>query len=324
MDASQPTDGGPCRGWRAVGRAGDPCDEPDLPRPTTTDERTHPTQEVAMSGEMTAPSSTTGAATGAGGPPTQQGGGPGSGSDASSMQEKVGATVEQTGEEARHLVDEGKEQLRSLSGDARSAMRERVDERTSTIAASLAGMADDLETMAGSTQDEGPLPTAAHQLAGVARNASRRLEEGGAEGVVDDVRSYARRRPGVFLGVAFGLGIVAGRLLRGDIDERKDGSPYAFTSQRGPRLTEAGIHHWFRNLKASANKGEWDLIEAISYHDLRHDFAHRARAAGWNLEEIAYYLGHITKRGTPAVQTTVRYTQASREQIKAKLTQITG
>jgi len=61
------------------------------------------------------------------------------------------------------------------------------------------------------------------------------------------------------------------------------------------------------------------LIEALSYHDLRHDFAHRARAGGWSLEEIAYYLGHITQRGTPAVQTTVRYTQASREQIKAKL-----
>lgn len=102
-------------------------------------------------------------------------------------------------------------------------------------------------------------------------------------------------------------------------NERKDGSGYVFTSQRGPRLTEAGIHHWFRNLKASAKKGEWELIEDLSYHDLRHDFAHRAREAGWNLEEIAYYLGHITKRGTPAVQTTVRYTQASREQIKAKL-----
>jgi len=107
-------------------------------------------------------------------------------------------------------------------------------------------------------------------------------------------------------------------------DERKDGSEYAFTSQRGPRLTEAGIHHWFRQLKAEAKKDEWALIEPLSYHDLRHDFAHRTRALGWSLEEIAYYLGHITKRGTPAVQTTVRYTQASREQIKRKLKAMTS
>lgn len=96
-------------------------------------------------------------------------------------------------------------------------------------------------------------------------------------------------------------------------------SPYVFPSQRAERLTEAGIHHWFRGIKAQAKRDEWEFIEDLSYHDLRHDFAHRAREAGWTIEELAYYLGHITKRGTPAVQTTVRYTQASREQIKAKL-----
>lgn len=37
------------------------------------------------------------------------------------------------------------------------------------------------------------------------------------------------------------------------------------------------------------------------------------------MEEIAYYLGHTTNKGTPAIQTTVRYTQVSREEIKDKL-----
>jgi len=58
---------------------------------------------------------------------------------------------------------------------------------------------------------------------------------------------------------------------------------------------------------------EWEKIADLTFHNLRHDFAHRAREAGWTLEEIAYYLGHITKKGTLAVQTTVRYTQVSRE-----------
>jgi integrase len=62
-----------------------------------------------------------------------------------------------------------------------------------------------------------------------------------------------------------------------------------------------------------------ELIKDITFHDLRHDFAHRCREAGWTLEEIAYYLGHITKQGAPAIQTTARYTQVSREQIKEKL-----
>jgi site-specific recombinase XerD len=101
-------------------------------------------------------------------------------------------------------------------------------------------------------------------------------------------------------------------------------SPYVFTSQRAARLTEAGIHHWFRSLKAHANHKEWELIHDVTFHDLRHDFAHRARAAGWTLEEVAYYLGHVTNKGTPAIQTTARYTQVSREHVREKLRLITG
>ena len=106
--------------------------------------------------------------------------------------------------------------------------------------------------------------------------------------------------------------------------DRDPASQYTFTSQRAERLTEAGIHHWLRKLKGQATKEEWDLIHDVTFHDLRHDFAHRTREAGWSLEELAYYLGHITRKGTPALQTTVRYTQASREQVKAKLDLLTG
>lgn len=97
------------------------------------------------------------------------------------------------------------------------------------------------------------------------------------------------------------------------------GRLYFFSSQRASRLSEAGIHHWFRKLKASANQTQGALIQNLTFHDLRHDWAHRARHAGWTLEEIAYYLGHITKRGLPAIATTARYTQVSRESLKVKL-----
>lgn len=99
---------------------------------------------------------------------------------------------------------------------------------------------------------------------------------------------------------------------------------YVFLSQRSERLTEEGIHHWFRHLKAQATKDQWEHIADLTFHDLRHDFAHRARQAGWSLEEVAYYLGHVTKKGTPAIQTTVRYTQVNREQVKDKLKWLRG
>ena len=112
--------------------------------------------------------------------------------------------------------------------------------------------------------------------------------------------------------------------------KRATESNYVFTSQRekrrlpdgdldGWRLTEDGIHQWFQEVRARASVEEAELIADITFHDLRHDFGHRLREQGWNLEEIAFYLGHITAAGTPAIQTTVRYTQVGREQVKEKL-----
>jgi site-specific recombinase XerC len=100
--------------------------------------------------------------------------------------------------------------------------------------------------------------------------------------------------------------------------------PFVFTTRRSKRLTEEGIHYWFRMLKAQATKNQWDLIQDLTFHDLRCDFACRAREAGWSLEEVAYYLGQVTEKGVPAIQTTVYSTQVSREQVAQKLHNIKG
>lgn len=111
--------------------------------------------------------------------------------------------------------------------------------------------------------------------------------------------------------------------------------PFVFLSQRKhaattrhldhpERLTEGGLHAWWRSVKERASHRKFEEIANITFHDLRHDFAHRARQMDWSLEEVAYYLGHTTKKGTPAIQTTARYTQVSREQVKEKLKHMKG
>lgn len=112
--------------------------------------------------------------------------------------------------------------------------------------------------------------------------------------------------------------------------KREVTSAYVFTSQRckkqvpeddedGWRLTEDGIHQWFQEVRAAATVEEAALVDDITFHDLRHDFGHRLREQGFSLEEVAYYLGHVNADGTPSLQTTLRYTQVGREQIKDKL-----
>ena len=99
---------------------------------------------------------------------------------------------------------------------------------------------------------------------------------------------------------------------------------YVFTSQRSERLTEQGIYYWFRTLKAGASRDQRGLIEDLTFHDLRYDFAQRARAAGWSLAEVAYYLGYLTNNGAFALQTPGHSSPVSREQVKQKLKDITG
>ena len=115
--------------------------------------------------------------------------------------------------------------------------------------------------------------------------------------------------------------------------ERDSNSQYLFTSQRATWLREQGrpdnlsprgVSYLWTKMKASAPFQYHELVSDITMHDLRHDFAHRARQSGWNLEEIAVYLGHQTKSGTPAIATTVRYTLPSRKQLKRRLKMLAG
>jgi site-specific recombinase XerD len=71
--------------------------------------------------------------------------------------------------------------------------------------------------------------------------------------------------------------------------ERDPESVYVFTSQRAAwlrqqgrpdHLSERGIEHLWMQVKHKGTNAEWRLIAQVTFHDLRHDFAHRARAAG--------------------------------------------
>ena len=116
-------------------------------------------------------------------------------------------------------------------------------------------------------------------------------------------------------------------------DIRDPDSRFVFTSQRAAwlrqqdrpdNLSDRGIEHLWSRLKAAATVDEWELVQGIEFHDLRHDFAHRARSAGWALEELAVYLGHQTKDGAPAIATTVRYTLPSRKQLMERISALRG
>lgn len=115
-------------------------------------------------------------------------------------------------EEAARVADEVKTQTSHLVDETRHRAKDRVDSQVDHLASVLGGMSGDLNRMADQT--ESPLGSLARDGATALQSVSQRLERDGLDGVMGEVRQFARRRPGAFVAGAFAVGLVAGRLVR--------------------------------------------------------------------------------------------------------------
>ena len=81
--------------------------------------------------------------------------------------------------------------------------------------------------MADASGQDGMAAGLAHQVASRVRDAGQWLGDRKPGQVVDEVQSFARRKPTVFLVLAAGAGLVAGRLTRGLKDAGSNNSAAA-------------------------------------------------------------------------------------------------
>jgi hypothetical protein len=125
---------------------------------------------------------------------------------------------------ASQVADEARSQAAELARTARQDARHRVDGEVGRLAAFIDDIGDELGGMAdGSVKTDGHLPALARDGAQIANRLSRRLETGGLDGALHDVGMFARRRPGMFLAAAFGVGLALGRVTRNaDLHEITD------------------------------------------------------------------------------------------------------
>jgi hypothetical protein len=169
-----------------------------------------------------APVTGTGSATGA---PTQQ--------VARDEAAEVGRTTAEAGrhvaetarDQAGQVAGEAKRQARDLMGEARGQVTEQARNGQQKATEGLRALADELRQMADRTDQSGPASELARQAADKAADFAEWLNRREPGDLIEEVRGFARRRPGVFLlGAAF-AGVVAGRLTRGVVDaNRQDDS----------------------------------------------------------------------------------------------------
>jgi hypothetical protein len=125
------------------------------------------------------------------------------------------------GHEARQVASEAKSQARSLLDEATTQVDEQSRAQKDRLAETVRTFSDDLDQM--SVQGSGMASEMARQVAERARSLSSQLESKEPRELLDDVRDFARRKPGTFLLGALAAGVVAGRLTRGAKEAQSNG-----------------------------------------------------------------------------------------------------
>jgi hypothetical protein len=160
-----------------------------------------------------APTTTTRTTTGSS--PSGGGGAGGDGGATDHVKSEARSVAETTKQAAGQVTDEAGSQAVGLARTAREEAQQRARGEVDKLAGFLGGIGDELNGIAdGAPPTDGRLQGLARDGAQAANRLSHRLETGGLDGALNDVSMFARRRPGVFLAAAFGVGIALGRVTR--------------------------------------------------------------------------------------------------------------
>jgi hypothetical protein len=118
--------------------------------------------------------------------------------------EQAAAVAAEAGRQGRDLLYQAQEQV---AGQASRGQQR--------LASELTSLSDALGATADRSGSGGMTAELARQAARRAGDAGRWLGERTPEQLLDEIQRFARRRPGVFLALAAGAGLAAGRLARG-------------------------------------------------------------------------------------------------------------
>ncbi|MCD9199779.1 hypothetical protein [Aeromicrobium wangtongii] len=137
-------------------------------------------------------------------------------SDALGSATEHGSDVVDTAkDEAVKVATEAKEKATDLLADLRSQVEEQSKTQLKGLSAKLGELADEIQSMVSSAEQNGTVKDVAQQLADKTHQLSSHLEGRQPADLLEDLRGFARRRPGTFLAGAGIAGVLAGRLTRG-------------------------------------------------------------------------------------------------------------
>jgi hypothetical protein len=127
-------------------------------------------------------------------------------------------------DQARTVAGEARRQAGSAVGDLRGRVTEEVQGQTQRAAGTVRQWADDLAELAGKAPDDSPARGLVSQVADGGHRAADYLDRHGVEGMAEDLKGFARRRPGAFLAGAALAGFAVGRMAKAGGKAQSPGS----------------------------------------------------------------------------------------------------
>jgi uncharacterized protein YjbJ (UPF0337 family) len=117
-------------------------------------------------------------------------------------------------EQAGAVASEAKTQAKDLIKQTQSELREQAGAQQERVATGLRSLSDELGSMAESSTGGGIAADLVQQVATRAGGVASWLDARDPGALLDEVKTFARNKPGTFIGIAAVAGIVAGRLAK--------------------------------------------------------------------------------------------------------------
>ena len=144
-------------------------------------------------------------------------------------------------EHAKKITGEAKDQVKGLIDDASAQLDEQSRTQKSKLSKALRNFGEDLEHMSAPESDSdhaggdnGSAQALVQQAARQVIDLAGRLDSREPQELLDDVRRFAREKPGTFLLGALLAGVVVGRLSRGAKAVKDEDGDTAGLRSEGP------------------------------------------------------------------------------------------
>ena len=135
--------------------------------------------------------------------------------------QQVGGTAR---EQASNVAAEASRQAQDLFAQTRGELQDQAATQQQRIATGIRSLSTELGSMAERSDQSGTASELVHQASQKAAEIAGWLEEREPGSLLEEVKGFARRRPGAFLAIAAGAGLAAGRLTRAGVDNARDDS----------------------------------------------------------------------------------------------------